>query len=635
MRKAAMGWLVVMLVVLGLGSVGRAAPVPQTIYVGENAACDYSTIAAAITNANPGDIIKVQYDTYNEPPLVVNKALTLIGGYWRAEYGELACLTQTGVGLATVHPAAPVASPIFRVQGANVRVQWFIFENSTDVGVAVDSGGTLDLVDSIVQNNGDGGLRVVAATANLLRTKILDNNSPEGGGIYMNTGASVTASDSLIKGNQGWDQGAGVYLEGGSAFNAIEGTGIERNRTVMGCENGGGIAAIGPGTEVLIDASQVISNTALTRGGGLYLAGGAQASLQNGYLVRENGTYGPVEGGGGGAHLTGGSALHADDGWFYQNWSDPNGAGIYADLGSTVQVYNTWFYDNLGGDSGGGIYNNGSTVTCQSCIFYQNRVVVANGGAISSIGTVATLDLDRAIFIQNTTDAGNGGAVYANEPYTAVRRSYFSENTAPGEGSAIFLSGMHLTGAPEAEVVNSYIVDNPTPAVVPDGGESAPVGVEGPEGGSTTGSSLYAEYITAYLKHNTFAHEIMAPHYGVLANSATVQMVNNIFTRFTIAIHRLTPTSGAANASFTLFWDNATNYDPLVVTSTDQVIGNPAFVGGTNYNLTASSAAINAGTDAGVYTDYFGGHRPFGGGFEIGAEEYPRQMHVFLPAVMK
>ncbi|NIV31851.1 MAG: hypothetical protein GWN58_20900, partial [Anaerolineae bacterium] len=254
---------------------------------------------------------------------------------------------------------------------------------NTLAGVSVTSGGVLDSVDSTIQNNDDGGLSVVGATANLLRTKVLDNDRNYGGGIYMESGASVTASDSLIKGNQGWVQGAGVYLRTGSVFSAVNETGIERNRTVMGCDDGGGIAAIGIGTEVIIDASQVVSNTALHRGGGLYLAGGASATLQNGSLVQENGAYGPVTGAGGGAHLTDGSTLHVDGGWFYQNWSDPYGGGIYADLGSTVQIANTWFYANESRDSGGGIYNNGGQVTCRGCFFYLNRVVDYHGGAIS------------------------------------------------------------------------------------------------------------------------------------------------------------------------------------------------------------------------------------------------------------
>jgi hypothetical protein len=406
----------------------------------------------------------------------------------------------------------------------------------------------------------------------------------------------------------------------------------------MGCDDGGGIAAIGAGTAVIIDDSQVLGNTALARGGGLYLASGASATLQNGSVVQENGAYGPVTGTGGGVHLTGGSALHVDGGVFYQNWSDPYGGGIYADLGSTVQVGNSSFWDNRARESGGGIYNNGGSVTCRNCFFYLNWVQDYHGGAISSIGTVGMLEVEQSGFLQNRTDSGDGGAIFADEPFTSVRRSYFTGNTAPGDGSALFLSGMHLPPASvkEAVIENNYIVDNLTPVLAPDSTESAPAGVEGPEGGSTSGSSLYAEYLTAYVTHNTFAHEIMAPHYGVLANpSATVHMVNNIFTKFTIAIHQMTPATGAANASYTLFWDNGINYDPLAVTSTNEVIGNPNFVGGGAYDLTPASAAINAGTDAGVYLDYFGGSRPWGGGFEIGAEEYPRREHTYLPVVMK
>jgi hypothetical protein len=335
-----------------------------------------------------------------------------------------------------------------------------------------------------------------------------------------------------------------------------------------------------------------------------------------------------------------------DDSIFHMNSSDPNGGGIYVDLGGTVQVSNnTWFYDNLGGDSGGGIYNNGGSVTCRNSIFYLNRVLDFHGGAISSIGPVGTLDVEQCQFYFNTTDSGNGGAIFANQPYTSVRRSYFLQNTAPGDGSALFLSGMGITGLPEAEVVNNYIVDNPTTVVVadgvvaPDGGEAAPAGIadpEGPEGPPANGSSLYAEYITAYLTHNTFAHPVLAYHFGVLANEfATLHMVNNIFASFSVAIHRATGGTGAAYASHTLFWDYLFTYGTGLVISTDEFVGDPAFVGGGNYELTAPSAAINAGADAGVTLDYYGGHRPWGGGYEIGAEEYPRQVHVFLPVVMR
>jgi hypothetical protein len=634
MRKVALGWLVIMLVVQGLGEIGRTAPPPQIIEVGENAACDYHTIEDAIAAAYSGDTIKVQWGVFYEQPLVVNKSLTFFGGYVKAAYGDIVCLGSTGYQ-ATVRPAPGASGPLFRVQGANVHVQWFIFENGTDEGVAVDSGGTLDLVESIVQNNGDGGLSVVGATANLLETEILNNNRNYGGGIYMSTGASVTASDSLIKGNDGWFQGAGVYLEGGSVFNATQGTRIELNVTTLGCYDGGGIAAIGAGTEVTIAASQVLSNTALSRGGGLYLAGGAQTWIRNGSVVQGNRAIGPGVGGGGVYLADSLSSLHVDGSRFSANSADPNGGGIYSNFG-TVHLNNARFNDNQARDNGGAVYNSGGSVTCRNSYFDQNWVLNDHGGAISSIEAVGTLDVERTAFLQNSTDSGNGGAIFTDQPYTSVRRSYFTGNTAPGDGSALFLSGMHLPpmSTREAVIENNYIVDNPTPAVVPDGGEAAPTGIEDPEGPPAYGSSLYAESITAYLRHNTFAHQTRLPHFGVLADAeATVHMVNNILTNFNVAFHRYTTGTGFADASHTLFWNNLHDYGTGTLASTNEVLGDPAFSGGTNYNLTGSSAAINTGTDAGVYVDYYGASRPWGGGFEIGAQEYPRRL--FLPLVMR
>jgi len=629
MRKSLLSWLVVVLVGLALSGTVGAAPVPKTIEVGENVACDYSTIAAAIAAAYAGDTIKVQNKIFYEPSLVVNKKLTFIGGYGKAMYGDEACLTLTGTGRATVRPGA--SGPLFHVQGATVSVDWFVFENGASEGVVVDSGGTLTLTNSIVQNNGDGGLVVDGATANLLETEILGNDRDYGGGIFMDGGATVTARASLIKANEGWEQGAGVYLRDASVFQAVEGTRIELNVTPWGCEDGGGVAAIGTGTTVTIDASEVLSNTALTRGGGIYLAGGAQAWVQNGSWMRGNQAYGPGSGGGGAAHVTGtGSSLHLKNAILYNNWSDPDGGGIHTNLGGSVEMRNSVLYGNEGHFSGGAVYNNGGSVTCRNSYFFYNRVFDYDGGGISSIGQAGTtLDVEQCFFVGNTTDSGNGGAVYAKQPLSSVRRSYFTQNTAPLNGSALFLSGMDVIGSPYAEVVNSYIVDNPPP-VTPLAGGASPAGVP------AYGSSLYTEHNTAYVLHNTFAHQSLAYQYGVLANAdASVRLVNNIITNFSIGISREAGGTELVDAAHTLYWGNLADYNPVEVSSSDEVHGDPAFAGPSNYNLTATSAAINTGTDAGVTLDYYGGHRPWGGGFEIGAEEYPRQRRVFLPLVAK
>ena len=49
---------------------------------------------------------------------------------------------------------------------------------------------------------------------------------------------------------------------------------------------------------------------------------------------------------------------------------------------------------------------------------------------------------------------------------------------------------------------------------------------------------------------------------------------------------------------------------------------NPLFFGGGSYHLRAVSACVDAGTDAGVYTDFDGQDRPWGAGFDMGADEF-------------
>jgi hypothetical protein len=90
---------------------------------------------------------------------------------------------------------------------------------------------------------------------------------------------------------------------------------------------------------------------------------------------------------------------------------------------------------------------------------------------------------------------------------------------------------------------------------------------------------------------------------------------------------------------YNLFFGNGTNTLGSGLTSGGHSLaGNPKFVNPAagDYHLSAGSAAINAGVDAGVYTDYDGQPRPLGGGFDIGFDEYinlPNRL--YLPAVLR
>ena len=160
-----------------------------------------------------------------------------------------------------------------------------------------------------------------------------------------------------------------------------------------------------------------------------------------------------------------------------------------------------------------------------------------------------------------------------------------------------------------------------------------PEETEGPPAG---GSTLYAEFLSAYVMHNTFAHPSLAYHFGVLANPyAAVHLANNILTNFSVGIHRQGGGTGSVSTTYTLFWNNLHDYTTSAVTSSHEVHGDPVFAGGSDYRLTAASAAIDAGRDVGVAYDFYGASRPWGDGFDIGAEEYPHRARVFLPLVAK
>ena len=77
--------------------------------------------------------------------------------------------------------------------------------------------------------------------------------------------------------------------------------------------------------------------------------------------------------------------------------------------------------------------------------------------------------------------------------------------------------------------------------------------------------------------------------------------------------------TGAPVCTYNDVWGNGADY--FNVTPGVGSISQDPLLDGT-YHLTSSSPCIDAGTDAGVYTDMDGDSRPQGSGFDIGADEY-------------
>ena len=107
---------------------------------------------------------------------------------------------------------------------------------------------------------------------------------------------------------------------------------------------------------------------------------------------------------------------------------------------------------------------------------------------------------------------------------------------------------------------------------------------------------------------------------------STVVLTNTILVSHTVGI---TVASGnTAMLAATLWgsgdWANGTNWSGMgVIIHTHDITGDPAFVdpNAGDYHIGLTSAALNAGVDAGVTTDIDGDVRPIGAGFDLGADE--------------
>jgi len=509
-----------------------------------------------------------------------------------------------------------------------------IVDNSAEYGGGIRLSGSTFTGDDVYINYNDadaygGGIAAMSGSTVYLSndSQVTDWNGTQpnsalmGGGIYAVSGSKVTVDASTIGGNKASIHGGGVYLGLASVFTATNASSIERNYTYVGGIAGGGIHATDPGTQVFIDASQVSTNTAITRGGGLFVGNGAEATLRNGASVWGNSALDFVDGGAG-VYLSGPDAtLTVDGSKLFSNYSATDGGGILNNKG-TVNLNRAVFEENYAHEKGGGIFNSGGTVDAIDTFFVKNEAHNDNGGGLYSEGLGSTVTLERTWFLANLAPAANGGGIATYGTELSAHRNLFIANESDQEGSALYVTGASTPNEPKARIVNSFIVDNKTTAA----------SLTGPPG---TGSSLYVEGTEVTVIHNTFARQGQESFAVYIANGSMVTLTNNIVSNFVVGIRRPSGSTGADTASYTLYHNNLNNYDLGVISTDDISNGDPAFVGSMDYHLTAASDAINAGTDAATLVDWDGESRPWDGEFDIGADEFPDRELQFLPLINK
>jgi PKD repeat protein len=147
----------------------------------------------------------------------------------------------------------------------------------------------------------------------------------------------------------------------------------------------------------------------------------------------------------------------------------------------------------------------------------------------------------------------------------------------------------------------------------------------GPFGdGNGAGLWLYAGEGTNLL-NVTIAGSRLNPKQGIYIFGGATNITNTIISNHAIGLERENNDyyGGVVFEDHNLFYSNTINLTGTVSGGTHDVFGNPNFIDPANndYHIAPPSAAIDAGTDAGVYTDLDGSVRPSGSGFDIGAYE--------------
>ena len=373
------------------------------------------------------------------------------------------------------------------------------------------------------------------------------------------TGGDATGLGRHSGGVTSIDAGGGVYVSQASA--AISNCEIYSNTaSVVNSGYGGGMYLCWD--EATLEGNIIMGNTASSgtrgRGGGLYLNG-------SGAMLEGNTVMGNTAGTKHGMNHGGGVYLSYGDATLKSNT-------IISNVASTVS--GAWAY-------GGGLYLNESAATLEGNVIVGNVASTAargHGGGLRLIYSDATLKGNTVIGnTASTAGFGYGGGLYVQHGDPVLINNLLADNHADIEGSGLWFDGASWA-LTTGRLLHNTIADN-----------------------HGVGQGIYVKDYTTL----AFTNTIIAGHHSV----------------------GITVTTGStATLEATLWYDNGSDAggEGNISTGTVNVYGDPAFINpaGGDYHIGVTSAAIDAGVDAGVMLDIDGQVRPWANGFDIGADEY-------------
>jgi parallel beta-helix repeat protein len=313
---------------------------------------------------------------------------------------------------------------------------------------------------------------------------------------------------------------------------------------------------------------------------------------------------------GGGVYVITATATIGDN-LIISNTTDIRGGGLYIASSAATLVSNTVMANAAGEDDyGGGLYLKDSDATLNNNTFISNTA--HGGGGLVLAYSAATLHGNTISC--NTADGGGGLDLVASN--ATLSNNIVISNTAYFWGG-----GLYVDQSSNATLVNNVLADNRA---------------------DSQGSGLYIRGSSPRLLHNTIARNTGGDGSGVYitnfgADYGTVAFTNTILVSHTVGIN---VTGGNTVTVNSVLWYGTpitvSQAATATVTVQNQHEGSPAFAPD-GYHLTASSAAIDQGVDAGVMTDIDSDARPDKCFFDIGADEFITGVackHIYLPLIM-
>lgn len=330
--------------------------------------CKYSTIQAAIDDANPGGIITVAAGAYKER-VYIDKSLTIKGagvGKTIVDGGQVGSVFTVGKDIDKIKVFL-LGMTIKGGVGTSVSVDDHD-ANKYICGGGILNYGRLTITDSNISGNKAhyGGGIFNKGTVNLNSgTSVTKNTAYNGGGIYGNRG-SINLNGGSVTNNRAEQLGAGIYTGYGGSVKMSSVTISDNNAG----NNGGGIYS--QGGLVFLYGGKIFKNDAYTSGGGIF-GYGCQTDLNGGAIYSNTARNGAGVVNGGGKMTLDGTIIH-------HNTASRNGNGV-----------------------GGGIQNSG-TLTLNSGSIEHNTALKDGGGIWNEIA--GTVSGERQIVRNNTLVSG-------------------------------------------------------------------------------------------------------------------------------------------------------------------------------------------------------------------------------------